>query len=112
MRLKPIPKRAAQHARAGARRAAFHHIMLVIEKIRGIAFVKRERPESSEGTEGSGGPFPAVREHSFDSKSAGSSGKSIHREWVPLCEIEISMARARSFRAPRIRVIGSLHCAV
>ena len=40
-------------------RAAFHHEMLAVEKIRGVAFVERKRLESRERLEGTGRSTPS-----------------------------------------------------
>src|SRR4051812_26396512 len=50
-RLKPVTEGRPQHALRGARRTAFEHVMLPIEKIRRIARIKRKRLEAGQRVE-------------------------------------------------------------
>jgi len=46
VRLKPVAKRRSQHALRGARRATLEHVMLPIEEVCGVAWIKRKRFEA------------------------------------------------------------------
>src|SRR5580692_1482688 len=71
MRLKPVPVRTPQHARIRARRAALHHIMFSVEKIRRIPAIEIKRLKSRQRPECRGSPLPPVPQHIVNSKRAG-----------------------------------------
>src|SRR5260370_4403725 len=83
MRLEPVAKRPTQHARGGARRAAFHHKMLAVKKVCGVAGIKRQRAKSLEGLKHRARPFPPVAKEGFDAKRPGAGRVRGHRAGTP-----------------------------
>src|SRR5579864_4928536 len=60
VRLKPVAKRAAQHAGGGARRSSFHDVVLAVEEVRGVARIKRKPLEAGKWLELARCPLPPV----------------------------------------------------
>src|SRR5580704_3897226 len=63
--LEPVAKRAAQHARAGARGCTFHYVVLAVKEVRRVARIKRKRWKP-----GNGSNRLDVHSHPLPSKSA------------------------------------------
>src|SRR5258708_16165338 len=102
MRLEPVAKRPTQNARGGARRAAFHHKMLAVKKVCGVAGIKRQRAKSLEGLEDRARPFPTVAQEVFDAKRAGAGGVRADRAGVPSLKIKIALPHPGPLLAPPI----------
>ena len=102
MGLEPISEGPPQHASIGARRAALHHVMLAIEEIRGVAFVKRKRlgipRRARTGWRSIPSRWPAGRPRRTRFVPC---GKRVDRRGIPAREIEISVLRAGRLRSPR-----------
>src|SRR5437879_9890426 len=109
MRLEPISERPAKHARRGARRAAFHHVVLAIKKIRRVTGIEGHGREPPKWRELRSRPLPAIPHKIVHAKRACSRWMRAYRRRIPRLEIEISLGRTWSFFAPRI---APLRCAV
>ena len=108
MRLKPVAKRAPQHALCGARRTAFHYKVLPIDKISRVSRIKRKRLEPWERREMTHCPFPSISQHVFDSKCARSFRERIHRHRIPTTQIEIAKRRIGRIVTPRVIALRPL----
>src|SRR5579863_9742942 len=106
MRLKPVAKRAPQHALRGARRAALHHKMFAVKKIGRVTRVKRKRFEAGKRRENRRRPLPSVAEQIAYAKSALARGMRVDRRWIPIRKIEIPALAARLDVSPRIRAFA------
>src|SRR5260370_105539 len=105
MRLEPVSKRTPQHARGGARRATFHHIVLAVKKIRGIARIKGHGRESRKRRKLRPRPLPPVPHKIMHAECACTGGMRSRRQRIPRFEIEISPGRARLFFAPELAAL-------
>src|SRR5581483_12382144 len=102
MRLEPVAEGASQHARRGARRTAFHDVMLPIEEVGGIPGIKRKRLKFRERSKRSGCPFPAVAQQIPDTKSAPPFLECVHRHRIPALKIKIPQPGTRRFGSPGV----------
>src|SRR5260370_7430687 len=102
MRLEPVSKRTPQHARGGARRATFHHIVLAVKKIRGIARIKGHGRESRKRRKLRPRPHPPVPHKIMHAECACTGGMRSPRQRIPRFEIEISPGGPRLFLPPAI----------
>src|SRR6266702_524133 len=102
MRLEPIAERTAQHARGGARRATFHHVVPAVEEICGITWIKGHRRESRKWGELRARPLPTVSDKIMNAKRARPRGMRAHGRRIPRSKIEIAVAFAWRLIAPRI----------
>src|SRR5712692_3194481 len=107
MRLEPVPKRPAQHARGRARRAALHHVMLPVEKIRGITGIEREGLKPRKWRKNGARPLPPVACQIRNTEIARTAGEGSHRDSVPSARIEIPTMRGGRFTAPRVCALES-----
>src|SRR5208337_860548 len=112
VRLEPVAKGRAQHARGGARRSTFHDEVLAIKKIGGVATVKRKWLESGEWSKNGGGPLPPIAEQIVDAESALGLGKRIYGQGVPAMKVEITELGVRRFAAPGVWASVSVKRAV
>src|SRR2546430_502616 len=106
MRLEPISERPAKHASRGARRAAFHHVVLAIKKIRRVTEIEGHGREPPKWRELRSRPLPAIPHKIVHAKRACSRGMRAYRRRIPRLEIEISLGRTWSFFAPRIAALS------
>src|SRR5438477_5007857 len=109
VRLEPISERPAKHARRRERRAAFHHVVLAIKKIRRVTGIEGHGREPPKWRELRSRPLPTVPHKIVHAKSACSRGMRAYRRRIPRFEIKVSLGRTWSFFAPRI---APLRCAV
>src|SRR5438132_8476329 len=109
MRLQPISKRPAQHARCGARRAALHHVVLAVKEICRVTRIERHGRESRKRCKLRSRPLPAVPHKIVHAESACSRRMRSHRRRIPRFKMEVSFGCAWPFFAPRI---AALQCAV
>src|SRR6266403_1360271 len=109
MRLEPISERPAQHARRGARRATFHHVVLAVKETCRITRIESHGRESRKRCELRSRPLPAVPHKIVHAESARSRGMRAYRRRIPRFEMEVSFGWAWLFLAPRI---AALKCAV
>src|SRR5260370_3517822 len=105
MRLEPIPERAPQHARSGARRATLHHIVLAVKEVCGVARIEGHGRKSWKWRKLRPRPLPPVPHEIVYAKSTRPGGMCSHWQGVPRFEIEIPPGRARRFFAPRIAAL-------
>src|SRR5258707_2714852 len=102
MWLEPVAERPPQHASRRARRAPFHDVVLSIEEIRRVSWIKRHGSESGKWLEFCARPLPAVAHHILNAKSARPARIRSHRTRIPMRKIKISVPRFRRFLAPWI----------
>src|SRR5262249_54444032 len=112
VRLEPVAKRAAKHARSGAGAAAFHYIVLAIEEVGGVSGIELEGLKAAKRRKWSRGPLPSVAQHVDHPESAPALREGRDGGGIPAFKIEISQLAMRIFRAPGIRLLGSLRRAV
>src|SRR5260370_23901632 len=105
MRLEPVSKRTPQHARGGARRATFHHIVLAVKKIRGIARIKGHGRESRKRRKLRPRPLPPVPHKIMHAECACTGGKRSRRQTIPRYYIQNSPAPASLFFPPRLAAL-------
>src|SRR5579864_2883450 len=76
--------------------------MFAVEKIGGVARVKRKAFKAGEGSEDAGRPLPAVAEKIADPERALTGGGCTNGGGIPALKIEIAMLQTGSFVAPGI----------
>src|SRR6202795_5411881 len=112
MRLKPIAEGAPKHAGVGARRSALHHEMFRIEKVGGVALVKREKLQSRQGTKKRCSPLPTVAQKILYTEIAGAYWMPVDGRGVPVLKAKISARVIGGFIAPGILPLASFRRAV
>ena len=110
MGLKPIAKRATQHASSSTRRSSLHHIVFAVEKICRVSGIKRKALKARKRFELAGGPLPSIAQQIGNAECAIAVRKSINRRGIPATEIEITLAAIRFFIAPREKVLDIVRC--
>src|SRR5579872_833396 len=88
----PVTKTRPQEARRSARRRAFHHVMLAVEEVGGVAGIERKFFESFEWGEDRGGPLPSVADHL--SRAVRTRCSRIDGDRIPALEIRVDGRRA------------------
>src|SRR5580704_1312414 len=117
MRLEPVSKRPPQHARSGARRAAFHYVVLAVKEILSVARIEGHTREARERSERRSRPFPAVSDHVLHAECTRSRWMCAHGRRIPRLKIKITFACTRRFFAPGIAALRralrrSVRCAM
>src|SRR5579864_9606530 len=101
MRLEPVAEGTPQHACGSARRSAFHDVVLAVEKVGGVAGIKRKALEARERSEERRRPFPAIAQEIAHAECTLACGGCSDRRGIPALKIEIAAPRRRLFIAPR-----------
>src|ERR1700674_71578 len=86
--------------------------MFAVEEVGGVAGIKRKPLEAGKRLEPARCPLPTVAQQISDAESALALGERTDWSWVPVLEIEITLARVRSRSAPREGSLGTVFCSI
>src|SRR5579884_2615610 len=102
MRLEPVAEGTPQHACGGARRSAFHDVVLAVEKVGGVAGIKRKALKAGERSEERRRTFPAITKKVTHAECALTCAGCSDRSGIPALKIKIAPPRGGLFITPRI----------